>query len=76
VTTFGFHASHEQLRPSALLRHVVAAEAAGFGAAMCSADLGADEISLHHVGTDPYQTPFIEAFGAKVLPALGPGGRA
>jgi probable non-F420 flavinoid oxidoreductase len=36
VTTFGFHASHEQLPPSALLRHVVAAEAAGFGAAMCS----------------------------------------
>ena len=36
MTTFGFHASHEQLPPSALLRHVVAAEAAGFGAAMCS----------------------------------------
>jgi probable non-F420 flavinoid oxidoreductase len=36
VTTFGFHASHEQLPPSALLRHVVAAEAAGFRAAMCS----------------------------------------
>ena len=32
----GYHASHEQLLPSALLRCVVAAEAAGFRAAMCS----------------------------------------
>jgi probable non-F420 flavinoid oxidoreductase len=32
----GYHASHEQLPPSALLRCVVAAEAAGFHAAMCS----------------------------------------
>jgi len=32
----GYHASHEQLRPSELLRSVVAAEAAGFQAAMCS----------------------------------------
>lgn len=32
----GYHASHEQLPPSALLRHVVDAEAAGFDAAMCS----------------------------------------
>ncbi|HEV8374491.1 MAG TPA: TIGR03885 family FMN-dependent LLM class oxidoreductase [Actinomycetota bacterium] len=32
----GFHASHEQLAPSALLRSVVAAEAAGFQAASCS----------------------------------------
>jgi len=32
----GFHASHEQVPPSALLRSVVAAEAAGFQAATCS----------------------------------------
>jgi probable non-F420 flavinoid oxidoreductase len=32
----GYHASHEQLPPSALLRCVAAAEAAGFQAAMCS----------------------------------------
>ena len=32
----GYHASHEQLAPSVLLRCVVAAEAAGFKAAMCS----------------------------------------
>lgn len=32
----GFHASHEQIPPSALLEAVQSAEAAGFGAAMCS----------------------------------------
>lgn len=32
----GYHASHEQLPPSALLSAVIAAEAAGFDAAMCS----------------------------------------
>lgn len=32
----GYHASHEQLPPSALLRAVTAAEAAGFDGAMCS----------------------------------------
>ena len=32
----GYHASHEQFRPSELLRCVQAAEAAGFEAAMCS----------------------------------------
>jgi coenzyme F420-dependent glucose-6-phosphate dehydrogenase len=32
----GYHASHEQFRPSELLEYVQLAEAAGFGAAMCS----------------------------------------
>lgn len=32
----GFHASHEQLPPSALLRAVISAEQAGFDGAMCS----------------------------------------
>jgi probable non-F420 flavinoid oxidoreductase len=32
----GYHANHEQHRPDDLLRHVGAAEAAGFDAAMCS----------------------------------------
>ncbi len=36
MTTFGYHASHEQYRPGDLLAFVHAAEAAGFGAAMCS----------------------------------------
>ena len=36
MTTIGFHASHEQLAPSALLQAVQQAEVAGFDAAMCS----------------------------------------
>jgi probable non-F420 flavinoid oxidoreductase len=36
MPAIGFHASHEQLPPGELLRCVVAAEAAGFDAAMCS----------------------------------------
>jgi probable non-F420 flavinoid oxidoreductase len=36
MATIGFHASHEQLPPSRLLAAVVAAEEAGFDAAMCS----------------------------------------
>lgn len=36
MATIGYHCSHEQHAPSALLRYVVAAERAGFGAAMCS----------------------------------------
>jgi probable non-F420 flavinoid oxidoreductase len=36
MSVIGFHASHEQIPPSQLLRDVQAAEAAGFGAAMCS----------------------------------------
>ncbi len=36
MATFGYHASHEQFTPSALLRLVRQAEDAGFTAAMCS----------------------------------------
>lgn len=36
MTVIGFHASHEQVHPAALLRSVAAAEEAGFSAAMCS----------------------------------------
>lgn len=36
MATIGFHASHEQVPPSQLLEAVVAAEAAGFDAGMCS----------------------------------------
>jgi len=36
MATIGFHASHEQIPPSRLLEAVVAAEAAGFDAGMCS----------------------------------------
>lgn len=36
MTVVGFHASHEQIPPSRLLRDVVRAEEVGFSAAMCS----------------------------------------
>ncbi|MFX0594783.1 TIGR03885 family FMN-dependent LLM class oxidoreductase [Melissospora conviva] len=36
MTVFGFHASHEQIDPAALLTAVIRAEEAGFDAAMCS----------------------------------------
>ena len=36
MTTYGFHASHEQVHPRELLAAVVRAEQAGFTAAMCS----------------------------------------
>ena len=36
MTRFGYHASHEQHSPAALLEYVQAADAAGFAAAMCS----------------------------------------
>jgi probable non-F420 flavinoid oxidoreductase len=36
MAQIGFHASHEQIPPSELLRSVQAAEAAGFDGAMCS----------------------------------------
>ncbi|MEV0898307.1 TIGR03885 family FMN-dependent LLM class oxidoreductase [Actinoplanes sp. NPDC049802] len=36
MTEYGIHASHEQIPPGALLEAVVAAEHAGFSAAMCS----------------------------------------
>ena len=36
MTVIGFHASHEQVHPTALLDAVIRAEQAGFAAAMCS----------------------------------------
>lgn len=36
MTRYGYHASHEQFAPSALLRYVAEAESAGFASAMCS----------------------------------------
>jgi len=36
MTRYGYHASHEQHRPAALLEYVRAADAAGFEGAMCS----------------------------------------
>ena len=36
MTTFGYHASHEQYRPGELLEYVTLAESAGFTGGMCS----------------------------------------
>jgi probable non-F420 flavinoid oxidoreductase len=36
MTQYGIHASHEQIRPGVLLNAMIAAEHAGFDAAMCS----------------------------------------
>ena len=36
MTQYGIHASHEQIPPTGLLDAVIAAERAGFEAAMCS----------------------------------------
>lgn len=46
----GFHASHEQMPPSALLAAVQAAEAAGFQAAMCSDHLAPWSVRQGHSG--------------------------
>jgi hypothetical protein len=37
-------------------------------------DLGFERLYLHEVGQEPHQRPFIDAFGAKVIPALTGGG--
>jgi probable non-F420 flavinoid oxidoreductase len=50
VTVVGYHASHEQLAPSALLAAVRDAEAAGFGAAMCSDHLAPWSTRQGHSG--------------------------
>lgn len=63
MTVYGIHASHEQAHPSVLLAAVQRAE---------YAELGFDEIALHHVGQE--QDEFIDAFGAKVLPELSSTG--
>lgn len=50
MTRIGFHASHEQLSPSGSLDAVVAAEAAGFAAAMCSDHLAPWSARQGHSG--------------------------
>ena len=59
------HVTPEDMRGSVLVSSDLAQHAAWLGEA---AELGFDEINLHHVGQ--YQRPFIEAFGEHVLPAL------
>ena len=50
MADIGFHASHEQLPPSALLTAVQRAEQAGFDAAMCSDHLSPWSRSQGHSG--------------------------
>lgn len=50
MAVIGFHASHEQIPPSALLRHVQHAEQAGFHAAMCSDHLAPWSLRQGHSG--------------------------
>lgn len=50
MTIVGFHASHEQLPPSRLLRAVQRAEEAGFDAAMCSDHLEPWSVRQGHSG--------------------------
>ena len=50
MATVGFHASHEQLSPGALLRAVQQAEDAGFDAAMCSDHFAPWSVRQGHSG--------------------------
>ncbi|PZR53184.1 LLM class F420-dependent oxidoreductase [Xylanimonas oleitrophica] len=50
MTIIGFHASHEQMHPSDLLRAVQRAEEAGFDAAMCSDHLAPWSRAQGHSG--------------------------
>jgi len=50
MAVIGYHASHEQLAPSALLDAVRAAEAAGFQAAMCSDHFAPWSVRQGHSG--------------------------
>lgn len=63
--------SPERVRSSVLVSHDLGRHADWLAGL---ADLGFDEIYLHHVGQD--QAAFIEAFGKSVLPQLAPSGTA
>ncbi|WP_394552397.1 hypothetical protein ACDF64_16235 [Agromyces sp. MMS24-JH15] len=56
MTVVGFHASHEQVSPQALLRAVQRAEDAGFQAARCSdhpaSRAGASRAGASRAGAD------------------------
>lgn len=50
MPAYGFHASHEQFPPSALLRLVSMAEQAGFTRAMCSDHFAPFGVEQGHSG--------------------------
>jgi alkanesulfonate monooxygenase SsuD/methylene tetrahydromethanopterin reductase-like flavin-dependent oxidoreductase (luciferase family) len=67
-----FDLAAEHVRPEDLRRAVLVSADPGRHAAWLAelAELGFEEIHLHHVGQD--LTPFIDAFGENVLPELAP----
>ncbi len=65
MTIVGFHASHEQVHPSALLTAVQSAKEAGFTAAISS-----DHFVPWRAQQGHSAFAFIAVFGAKVLPRL------
>jgi alkanesulfonate monooxygenase SsuD/methylene tetrahydromethanopterin reductase-like flavin-dependent oxidoreductase (luciferase family) len=67
-----FDLAAEHVRPEDLRRAVLVSADPGQHAAWLAelAELGFGAIHLHHVGQD--LTPFIDAFGEKVLPELAP----
>jgi probable non-F420 flavinoid oxidoreductase len=70
-TVAHFDEAGRHVRPDDLRAHVHVSADLGRHAAWLAeyAELGFDDVVLHHVGRD--QRPFLEAFGANVLPALG-----
>jgi alkanesulfonate monooxygenase SsuD/methylene tetrahydromethanopterin reductase-like flavin-dependent oxidoreductase (luciferase family) len=67
-----FDLAAEHVRPEELRQAVLVSADPGRHAAWLAelAELGFEEIHLHHVGQD--LTPFIDAFGENVLPELAP----
>ncbi len=65
-----FDAVSESVTPEQVRKSVLVSSDLGWHAARLAelAELGFDEIYLHHVGRE--QRPFIDAFGEKVLPQL------
>jgi hypothetical protein len=66
MTVIGFHASHEQVHPSALLDGTTRAEHAAYPREC--AELEFDRLAIHHAGHE--QSAFIDAYGEHVLPEL------
>jgi len=73
MTTVGFHVSHEQLSPRDGLRAVMAAEEAGFGAAICSDHLASWSQRCHTVIAAQAVANLGVLFPGRLWAALGSG---
>jgi len=62
MVKIGYHASHEQFKPSELLNYVQQAEQAGLHLSLSS------EINPYNVNRE--QQPFIQVFGQDLIPIL------